>query len=155
MIADTSWGLITYWRVAGGVYDDLRLVIIGLVITGQVISIPIVVFGSTLVRKFISRFTAIIYVGAGILAFIAAKMVVSEPFVQSALASLPKFGIYLIEQQQPSSRCWYWAGIWLTAKKRRQNPPALSQPSYLYLYVQGKTPPDLSLIEGNPHAMII
>ena len=47
----------------------------------SLISVPIVVYGSTLVLQLVERFHAIIQIGAAVLAFTAAKMVVSEPLL--------------------------------------------------------------------------
>ena len=50
-------------------------------IIGLLISVPIVVFGSTLVLKLVERFPIIIKIGSAVLAFTAAKMIVSEPLL--------------------------------------------------------------------------
>jgi nucleotide-binding universal stress UspA family protein len=50
------------------------------------ISIPIVVWGSTLILKLVDRFPSIIYIGAAVLAWTAAKMIVTEPLVVAQLA---------------------------------------------------------------------
>lgn len=92
VIADALMGLDNVLAIAGAAQDNFTLVIMGLLI-----SIPIVVFGSTLVLKLIERFPAIIYIGAGILAYTAAKMVVSEPFLSPYLAQIPQIAIYLLE----------------------------------------------------------
>jgi predicted tellurium resistance membrane protein TerC len=62
--------------VAGAAHGSFDLVIIGLLI-----SVPIVVFGSSLVLKLVECFPAIIKLGAAVLAFTAAKMIVSEPML--------------------------------------------------------------------------
>ena len=62
--------------VAGAAQGAFDLVIIGLLI-----SVPIVVFGSTVMLKLVDRFPAIIQIGSAVLAFTAAKMVVSEPLL--------------------------------------------------------------------------
>jgi YjbE family integral membrane protein len=49
-----------------------------LIICGLLISIPIVLFGAQLFMLIIQRFSFIIYLGAGILAFTAGKMVVMD-----------------------------------------------------------------------------
>ena len=54
-----------------------------LVILGLLISVPIVVYGSTVVLRLVERFPVIIQLGAAVLAFTAAKMVVSEPLLQA------------------------------------------------------------------------
>jgi predicted tellurium resistance membrane protein TerC len=47
------------------------------------ISVPIVVFGSTMVLKLVERFPVIINLGAAVLAFTAASMIIKEPFLGS------------------------------------------------------------------------
>ena len=54
---------------------------ISMVVIGLLVSVPIVVFGSTMVLKLVERFPLIIHAGAAVLAFTAAKMIVSEPLL--------------------------------------------------------------------------
>jgi YjbE family integral membrane protein len=76
VIADALMGVDNVLGVAGAAHGAMELVIIGLLI-----SVPIVVFGSSLVLKLVERFPIIIQLGAAILAFTAAKMIVSEPLL--------------------------------------------------------------------------
>ena len=76
VIADALMGVDNVLGVAGAANGSFALVVIGLLI-----SIPIVVFGSTMVLKLVERFPMIINIGAAVLAFTAAKMVVSEPLL--------------------------------------------------------------------------
>lgn len=73
VVADALMGIDNVLGVAGAAHGDFGLVIIGLLI-----SVPIVVFGSTLVLKLVQRFPAIIQIGAAVLAFTAGKMIVNE-----------------------------------------------------------------------------
>ena len=73
VIADALMGIDNVLGVAGAAQGSFVLVIIGLLI-----SVPIVVFGSTLVLKLVERFPSIIKIGAAVLAFTAAKMITSE-----------------------------------------------------------------------------
>lgn len=75
IVADALMGIDNVLGVAGAAHGSFDLVVIGLLI-----SIPIVVFGSTLVLKLVERFPAIIYIGAGVLALTAAKMMLNEPW---------------------------------------------------------------------------
>ncbi len=76
IIADTVMGLDNVLAVAGAAHGSFLLVVLGLII-----SVPIMVWGSTMILKLIDRYPAIIYIGAGVLALTAAKMIVKEPFV--------------------------------------------------------------------------
>jgi YjbE family integral membrane protein len=78
VIADALMGVDNVLGVAGAAHGAFDLVVIGLLI-----SIPIVVWGSTLVLKLVDRYPAITYIGSGVLAFTAAKMVVSEPLLDA------------------------------------------------------------------------
>ncbi len=73
VIADALMGIDNVLGVAGAAHGSFDLVIIGLLV-----SVPIVVFGSTMVLKLVERFPLIINIGAAVLAFTAAKMIVSE-----------------------------------------------------------------------------
>lgn len=74
--ADALMGIDNVLGVAGAAHGAFDLVIIGLLV-----SIPIVVFGSTVVLKLVGRFPIIIQLGAAVLAFTAAKMIVGEPLL--------------------------------------------------------------------------
>ena len=82
IIADAVMGLDNVLAVAGAAHGSYVLVVLGLLI-----SIPIVVWGSSLLLKWVERYPAIVYIGAGVLAWTAVKMVVSEPFVKEAFAN--------------------------------------------------------------------
>lgn len=78
VIADALMGVDNVLGVAGAAKGAIDLVVIGLLI-----SVPIVVWGSTLVLRLVDRFPAITYVGAGVLAYTAAHMIVSEPLLDA------------------------------------------------------------------------
>ena len=82
IVADALMGVDNVLGVAGAAHGSFDLVIIGLLI-----SVPIVVFGSTVVLKLVERFPVIIQIGSAVLAFTAAKMVVSEPLLASVFGS--------------------------------------------------------------------
>lgn len=81
VIADAVMGLDNVLGVAGAAHGSIVLVVLGLAI-----SIPIVVWGSTLILKCIERFPALLYVGGAVLAWTAAQMIVSEAFVRELLS---------------------------------------------------------------------
>ncbi|HET6599921.1 MAG TPA: TerC family protein [Burkholderiaceae bacterium] len=76
VVADALMGVDNVLGIAGAAKGSFDLVVIGLLI-----SVPIVVWGSTMVLKLIERFPAVTYVGAGVLAYTAAHMIVSEPLL--------------------------------------------------------------------------
>jgi YjbE family integral membrane protein len=76
VVADALMGIDNVLGVAGAAHGAWDLVLIGLVV-----SVPIVVFGSSVVLKVVERFPVIIQAGAAVLAFTAAKMIASEPLL--------------------------------------------------------------------------
>jgi len=76
IIADALMGIDNVLGVAGAAHGSFVLVVLGLMI-----SIPIVVFGSSIVLKLIVRFPSIMYIGSAVLAYTAGKMIVNEPLL--------------------------------------------------------------------------
>ncbi len=90
VVADALMGIDNVLAVAGASHGSFDLVVIGLLI-----SVPIVVFGSTMVLKLVDRFPIIIQAGAAVLAFTAAKMIVGEPLLSGAFEhDLARWGTY-------------------------------------------------------------
>jgi YjbE family integral membrane protein len=77
IVADALMGLDNVLGVAGAAHGQFSLVVLGLIV-----SVPIVVWGSTLILKLVDRFPMIIYVGAGALFWTAANMILHENFVE-------------------------------------------------------------------------
>ncbi len=81
VIADAVMGMDNVLGVAGAAHGSILLVVLGLAI-----SIPIVVYGSTLILKCIERVPGLLYAGGAVLAWTAAQMITAEPFVRELLA---------------------------------------------------------------------
>lgn len=82
IVADALMGVDNVLGVAGAAHGSFDLVVIGLLV-----SVPIVVFGSSVVLKLVERFPIIIQLGAAVLAFTAAKMIVNEPLLDAVFDS--------------------------------------------------------------------
>jgi YjbE family integral membrane protein len=80
--ADAVMGLDNVLAVAGAAHGSYLLVVLGLLI-----SVPIVVWGSTLMLSWVERYPVIVYFGAGVLAWTAAKMITSEPLARDAFTA--------------------------------------------------------------------
>jgi YjbE family integral membrane protein len=76
VVADALMGLDNVLGVAGAAHGDFGLAAIGLAV-----SVPIVVFGSTMVLKLVDRFPWIVYVGAAVLAWTAVSMIADDPWL--------------------------------------------------------------------------
>jgi YjbE family integral membrane protein len=112
VVADAVMGLDNVIAVAGAASGSWLLVISGLVI-----SVPIMIWGSTLILKWIERFPAIIYIGGAVLAWTAAKMVIGEPFVEEWMAGPRQtWPIYAIFILGTLGLAWF-------AKRRRPSAP--------------------------------
>ena len=84
VVADAVMGLDNVLAVAGAAHGSVLLVMVGLAI-----SVPIVVWGSTLILHWIERFPSLLYLGGAVLAWTAAKMIADEPLYQEWLDARP------------------------------------------------------------------
>jgi YjbE family integral membrane protein len=114
VVADALMGVDNVLGVAGAAHGAIDLVVIGLLI-----SVPIVVWGSTLVLKLVERFPIITYAGAAVLAYTAARMIVAEPLLDDVFdpnlaARIATYGVLV-------------AGVvgagWWTSRRPRAEPP--------------------------------
>jgi predicted tellurium resistance membrane protein TerC len=77
MVADALMGLDNVLGIAGASGGHLGLVVLGLLV-----SVPLVVWGSTLLLRLIERFPVIILIGAGAIAWTAARMLTHDQLVE-------------------------------------------------------------------------
>ena len=75
-VADLSMSVDNILAIAGASKGDL-----GLLIFGLGLSIPLVVFASSLLVKLMNHFPALIYLGVAILGIVAGEMVMADPAV--------------------------------------------------------------------------
>ena len=78
VVADALMGIDNVLGVAGAANGSFDLVVIGLLI-----SIPIVVMGSKLVLRLVEKWPVIIHLGATVLAFTAAQMLINEQLLDT------------------------------------------------------------------------
>ncbi len=76
LIADLVMSLDNVIAVAAAAKGSTTLLVIGLAV-----SIPLVIFGSTLLLKVIERFPLIVWLGAALLGFIAGEIFVEDPAI--------------------------------------------------------------------------
>ena len=93
VVADAVMGIDNVLAIGGAAQGSMLLVIIGLAV-----SIPIVIGGSTLVLKWVDRYPQILWLGAAVLGWTAAKMITSEPLLRTWLAGYPvaRGALYLL-----------------------------------------------------------
>jgi len=73
LVADAVMSLDNVIAVAGAAKGDTLLLVLGLVI-----SVPLVVFGATVLLKLIQRFPVIVTLGAALVGFIAGEVIVAD-----------------------------------------------------------------------------
>jgi YjbE family integral membrane protein len=76
IVADFIMSLDNVLGVAAAAKGSLVLLVIGLAI-----SIPLIIYGSTLVLKLMNRYPIIVTLGGGILGWVAGEMLISDPVV--------------------------------------------------------------------------
>jgi YjbE family integral membrane protein len=76
IVADALMGMDNVLAIAGASRGQLSLVALGLLI-----SVPLVVWGSTVILKLIERFPSVVYVGAGAIAWTAGHMLARDSLV--------------------------------------------------------------------------
>ena len=86
LIADLVMSLDNVVAVAAAAMGDEVLLILGLAV-----SIPLVIFGSTLLLRVIERFPLIVWIGAALLGFIAGELLVDDPALQAPVERLDLF----------------------------------------------------------------
>nr|WP_312651975.1 TerC family protein [Aminipila sp.] len=107
--ADAVMGVDNVLAVAGAAHGSFFMVALGLLI-----SVPIVVWGSTIILKWIECFPVIIYIGSGVLAWTSSKMIAEEPFLKGffegnlllrlGLGSVLIVGVLLAGKQKKQNR---------------------------------------------------
>jgi YjbE family integral membrane protein len=76
IIADFVMSLDNVLGVAAAAKGNVVLLVIGLAV-----SIPLIIYGSTLILKLMTRFPVIVTIGGGLLGWVAGEMAVSDPAV--------------------------------------------------------------------------
>jgi predicted tellurium resistance membrane protein TerC len=86
LIADVVMSVDNVIAVAAAARGDTFLLVLGLLI-----SIPLVVYGSTLLLRLIERFPIIIWGGAALLGFVAGELLVTDPLVVDEMREFSEF----------------------------------------------------------------
>jgi YjbE family integral membrane protein len=110
VVADALMGLDNVLAIAGASKGHLGLVVLGLLI-----SVPLVVWGSTLILKLIGRFPVIVYIGAGAIAFTAARMIAHDHLAAGWFGA-HRWVAYVLDVALVTTVC---GGGWLANRRRR------------------------------------
>jgi YjbE family integral membrane protein len=88
LLADLVMSLDNVLAVAAAAQGNTLLLIVGLAI-----SIPLIVFGSTLLLKVMERFPIIIVAGAALLGWLAGEMMLTDPAIHGWFGAIPESAI--------------------------------------------------------------
>jgi len=80
IVADVIMSLDNVLAVAGAAHGDMVLVVLGVGL-----SIPIVIWGSGLLARLMGRFTWIVDLGAGVLGWVAGRMLVDDAVIRGLI----------------------------------------------------------------------
>ena len=83
VVADVIMSLDNVLAVAGAAHGDLILVTFGIAL-----SLPLVVWGSGILARLMNRFQWIIWLGGGILGYVAGEMILKDTLVADRLGSV-------------------------------------------------------------------
>jgi YjbE family integral membrane protein len=83
LLADLVMSLDNVLAVAAAAKGNLPLLVLGLLV-----SIPLIVFGATLLTKVMERFPIIITIGAALLGFLAGEMLLTDPAITTRFGAM-------------------------------------------------------------------
>jgi YjbE family integral membrane protein len=80
IVADMSMGIDNMLAVGGASHGNFFLLMFGLML-----SIPFVVFMSSLLAKLMDRYPIILYIGSGVLGKVGGEMMITDPYIHNLL----------------------------------------------------------------------
>lgn len=113
MIADFAMSLDNVIAIAGAAKGSMLLTAIGLIV-----SIPLVVWGSTLLMRLIDRFPAVIYAGAALLGWVAGEMAVHDAGFGALLQANLPYAAWILPTA--GALLVLLLGSWLRGRRLRQ-----------------------------------
>lgn len=116
LIADLVMSLDNVLAVAAAAGGDNLLLMLGLGI-----SIPLVIFGSTMILKLMDRFPVIITLGAAILGYVAGEMLITEPALERWPELIHAEWLHFVPLA--SALLVVSLGKWLALRQARTKPP--------------------------------
>ena len=115
LIADLVMSLDNVIAIAGAAQNTHADHQIYYVIFGLIVSVPIIIWGSTLVLKLIDRFPLVVTFGAGLLGWIAGGMLVTDVFVVDQIGEVS--GIVKIAAEVIGAIFVIALGKWLASRR--------------------------------------
>jgi len=81
LMADAVMGIDNALGIAAAAGGNWWIIIFGLLV-----SVPIILFGSTMVNRILERWPHAIYIGSGVLGIVGAEMIYKEPLLRNLLS---------------------------------------------------------------------
>lgn len=119
IVADFAMSLDNVIAIAGAAQNTHADHQLYYVIFGLCVSVPIIVWGSTLVLKLIDRFPVVVTLGAGLLGWIAGGMLITDVFVVERLG--PPSTALKLAVEAAGAVLVIATGKWLVARRQRRN----------------------------------
>jgi YjbE family integral membrane protein len=121
LVADFVMSLDNVIAIAGAAQNTAEHHQLYYVIFGLVVSVPIIIWGSTLVLKLIDRFPMVITFGAALLGWIAGGMLVTDVFVVERIGEIPT--MTKIAAEVVGAILVVGLGKWFASRKMAASPP--------------------------------
>ena len=115
LIADFVMSLDNVIAIAGAAQNTIPDHQLGYVIFGLLLSVPIIIWGSTLVLKLIDRFPLVVTFGAALLGWIAGGMLVTDVFVVDQVGQIS--GTVKLAAEVVGAVVVVLIGKWFAARK--------------------------------------
>jgi len=126
IVADFVMSLDNVIAIAGAAQQAEESHQIGLVIFGLLVSVPIIIWGSTLVLKLIDRFPVVVTLGGALLGWIAGGMLATDVAVQSHVIQPSSLAAYNTQITYAAeilgALIVVGVGMWLARRKKAQQP---------------------------------
>jgi YjbE family integral membrane protein len=115
IVADVIMSLDNVLAVAAAARGDMVLVVFGIAL-----SLPLVVYGSGILARLMTRFEWIVWVGGGVLGFVSGEMIVKDPIVHRWLGETA----HLLERFVPGSLALLLTalGWWFEHRQKSRRP---------------------------------
>jgi YjbE family integral membrane protein len=112
IVADVTMSLDNVLAIAAAAHGDMLLVTVGIAT-----SIPIVVWGSSILASLMNRHAWIVWVGGGLLGYVAGEMVNDDPVVTNHLGAWGQTVGHVVPWLLAAALIAY--GFWIHRRKKR------------------------------------
>ncbi len=113
VIADLVMSLDNVVAIAAAAKGSFALIVFGLVL-----SVPLIVFGATLIITLLQKYPVLVWAGAALLGWVAGELIASDPFWHSAVGALPASFEHLAA---PAAGAVFVVALaWLIKSRRRR-----------------------------------